>query len=176
MEFDIQIAKPEHVQYVLEIVAMIEEASKQRGNSIAKRKTKYITQKIVEGKAIIALDGINVAGFCYIESWSNEEFVANSGLIVKEVYRGLGLSKKIKKKAFGLSRKMFPNAKIFGLTTSLPVMKINSELGYLPVNYSELTDDEEFWKGCKGCEHYITLVNSEKQDCICTGMLMDPKK
>ena len=58
-----------------------------------------------QGKAIIALeDGEVFAGFCYIETWQEKGFVANSGLIVAEEYRGLGLAKAIKKKAFELSQ------------------------------------------------------------------------
>ena len=51
-------------------------------------------------------------------------------------------AKAIKEKIFKLSREKYPNAKIFGLTTGLAVMKINSELGYEPVTYSELTQDD----------------------------------
>lgn len=175
MKFNILIAKKEHVKYVGKIVAMIEDASKSHGTSIAKRTPEYIAQKIEEGKAVIAFSGDRVVGFCYIESWDNQQYVANSGLIVNKEYRGLGLSKKIKKMSFNLSRETFPHAKIFGLTTSVPVMKINTELGYLPVKYSELTDDDEFWKGCKGCVNYNTLIKTERKNCHCTGMLMDPK-
>ncbi|KAF5308679.1 hypothetical protein FQR65_LT18014 [Abscondita terminalis] len=85
-----------------------------------------------EGKAVIAFsdDGL-WAGFCYIETWTGE-FVANSGLIVNPRYRKFGLARDIKHAIFSLSRKKYPEAKIFGLTTGLAVMKINSELGYWP--------------------------------------------
>lgn len=176
MAVDIQVANQEHTKYASKIVTMIEDAAQKRGTGIAKRKPEYIVQKMEEGKAIIALDGETVAGFCYIESWGHDKYVANSGLIVNEEYRGQGLSKKIKKTAFDLSRERFPNAKLFGLTTSLPVMKINSELGYRPVTFSELTDDESFWKGCQSCVNYDILTRTEKKHCLCTGMLMDPDK
>ena len=176
MAVDIQVANQEHTKYASKIVTMIEDAAQKRGTGIAKRKPEYIVQKMEEGKAIIALDGETVAGFCYIESWGHNKYVANSGLIVNEEYRGQGLSKKIKKTAFDLSREKFPNAKLFGLTTSLPVMKINSELGYRPVTFSELTDDEQFWKGCQSCVNYDILTRTEKKHCLCTGMLMDPDK
>jgi hypothetical protein len=127
-----------------------------------------------EGKAVIALDKGKFAGFCYIESWGNKGFVANSGLIVVPEYRGYGLAKAIKNKAFSLSRKKYPDAKIFGLTTGLAVMKINHELGYRPVTFSELTDDEQFWNGCKGCINYDILMRMERTKCLCTGMLYDP--
>ena len=129
---------------------------------------------MLEGKAIIALDGDKFAGFCYIESWSNKKYVANSGLIVVESYRGHGLAKRIKRKAFELSREKFPDAKIFGLTTGLAVMKINSEMGYRPVTFSELTDDDAFWRGCQSCVNYDILQRTNRRMCLCTGMLYDP--
>lgn len=176
MAINIQVANENHSKYASTIVSMIEDAAQKRGTGIAKRQPEYIIQKMYEGKAIIALDGDVVAGFCYIESWGHNKYVANSGLIVNEEYRGQGLSKKIKKKAFDLSREKFPDAKLFGLTTSLPVMKINSELGYRPVTFSELTDDEQFWKGCQSCVNYDILTRTERKHCLCTGMLMDPNK
>lgn len=174
MAIDILVATPEHSKFANTIVALIEDAAQKRGTGIAKRQPEYIIKKMEEGKAIIALDNGVVAGFCYIESWGHDKYVANSGLIVNEDYRGHGLAKSIKEKAFDLSRTKFPNAKLFGLTTSLPVMKINSELGYRPVTFSELTDDEQFWKGCQSCVNYDILTRTERKHCLCTGMLMDP--
>jgi hypothetical protein len=168
------IAQKEHVKYVDEINDAIDIASKQRGTGIARRTYEYLADKITERKAIIALDGDTLAGFCYIESWGNKGFVANSGLIVLPEYRGFGLAKDIKKRAFQLSRTRFPNAKIFGLTTGLAVMKINHELGYRPVTYSELTDDDQFWDGCKGCVNYDILQRMNRTKCLCTAMLYDP--
>lgn len=174
MALEILVANENHSKYAQIIVDMIEDAAKKRGTGIAKRQPEYIIKKMSEGKAIIALDLDVVAGFCYIESWGHDKYVANSGLIVNETYRGYGLAKKIKEKAFELSRTKFPNAKLFGLTTSLPVMKINSELGYKPVTFSELSDDEEFWKGCQSCVNYDILTRTQRKHCLCTGMLMDP--
>src|SRR6056297_2296655 len=151
------IAGKEHVKYVDEINDAIDEASKQRGTGIARRTFEYLASKITDGKAVIALHDDKFAGFCYIESWGNKGFVANSGLIVVPEYRGYGLAKEIKRKAFQLSRKKYPEAKIFGLTTGLAVMKINHELGYRPVTFSELTDEDLFWNGCKGCVNYDIL-------------------
>ncbi len=170
----IEVAEEKHIKYVDEINDAIEEASKQRGTGIARRSNEYLEMKIKEGKAILALDGEKFAGFCYIETWGNKGFVANSGLIVVPEYRGYGLAKAIKNKAFNLSRKKYPDAKIFGLTTGLAVMKINHELGYRPVTFSELTDDEMFWNGCKGCVNYDILERMQRTKCLCTGMLYDP--
>jgi len=169
------IADETFLEYVDTILQTIEEAAKVRGTGIARRSPEYIAEKMREGKAIIALSGKEFAGFCYIESWGNKQFVANSGLIVVEKFRGGGLAKRIKRKAFELSRKLYPDAKIFGLTTGLAVMKINSELGYKPVTFSELTDDELFWKGCQSCVNYDILQRTNRKHCLCTGMLYDPK-
>lgn len=170
------IAGEEHLKYVEDILSTIEAAAKVRGTGIAKRSPEYINDKIREGKAIIALDGNSFAGFCYIESWQGKKFVANSGLIVVEDYRGQGLARNIKHKAFELSREKFPNSKLFGLTTGLAVMKINSELGYKPVTFSELTEDEQFWKGCSSCVNYDILMRTNRKHCLCTAMLFDPEK
>lgn len=151
-------------------------SAKARGTGIAKRSPDYIEKKIDEGKAVIALTKSDEwVGFCYIETWSHDEYVANSGLIVAPAYRKGGVAKGIKKKIFDLSRQKYPEAKIFGLTTGLAVMKINSELGYEPVTYSELTQDEAFWAGCKSCVNYDILMSKERKNCMCTGMLYDPK-
>jgi hypothetical protein len=168
------VAGSEHVKYVDEINDTIDIASKQRGTGIARRSHEYLASKMDEGKAIIALDGDKFAGFCYIETFGNKNFVANSGLIVVPEYRGMGLAKEIKRKAFQLSRTKFPDAKIFGLTTGLAVMKINHELGYRPVTFSELTDDDLFWNGCKGCVNYDILTRMGRSKCLCTAMLYDP--
>jgi GNAT superfamily N-acetyltransferase len=150
------------------------ESAKVRGTGIAKRTPEYIRKKLENGNAVIALDGDSFAGFCYIEVWGHEKYVANSGLIVHPDYRSQGLAKKIKATIFELSQKKFPDAKIFGITTGLPVMKINYELGYKPVTFSELTDDPEFWKGCQTCKNFDVLTRTDQKMCLCTGMLYDP--
>jgi GNAT superfamily N-acetyltransferase len=175
-EITVQVADERFLGYVDTILKTIEDAAKVRGTGIARRSPEYIAQKIKEGKAIIALQGEEFAGFCYIETWSDKKFVANSGLIVVEKFRGHGLAKRIKQKAFELSRQRYPDAKIFGLTTGLAVMKINSELGYKPVTFSELTNDEAFWKGCESCVNYDILQRTNRKYCLCTAMLYDPAK
>lgn len=175
-QIDVLIANESHVKYVDTILETIAIAAKVRGTGIAKRNPEYVSQKILEGKAIIALDGEEFAGFCYIESWGNKQFVANSGLIVVEKFRGHGLARKIKLKAFELSRSKFPEAKLFGLTTGAAVMKINYSLGYRPVTFGELTNDESFWKGCQSCVNYDILQRQDRRFCMCTAMLYDPKE
>lgn len=161
--------------YAETITAEMESSAKARGTGIAKRSPEYIVQKLLEGKSVIAhTDDGTWVGFCYIEAWEHGKFVANSGLIVAPAFRKTGVAKSIKKKIFELSRQTFPEAKIFGLTTGLAVMKINSDLGYEPVTYSELTDDEEFWAGCKSCVNYDILMSKERKNCMCTAMLFDP--
>ncbi|MDR1122081.1 MAG: GNAT family N-acetyltransferase [Dysgonamonadaceae bacterium] len=173
-QIQITIATDAHIPYVQTILDTIEAAARVRGTGIAKRSPEYVEQKMREGKAIIALAGDEFAGFCYIESWGNKQFVANSGLIVVEKFRGHGLAKKIKQRAFQLSREMFPDAKLFGLTSGAAVMKINTELGYVPVTFAQLTDDESFWRGCRGCINFDILERTERRYCICTAMLYDP--
>jgi hypothetical protein len=153
----------------------MESSAKARGTGIAKRSPDYIIQKMQEGKAVIALtEQGEWAGFCYIETWEHGKYVANSGLIVSPVFRKSGLARDIKKKVFELSRSKYPEAKIFGLTTGLAVMKINSDLGYEPVTYSELTQDDEFWKGCRSCVNFDILTSKDRKNCMCTAMLYDP--
>jgi len=172
----IRVATPDDKKYATIITDEMESSAKARGTGIAKRSPEYIERKIEEGKAVIAVtnDGKWV-GFCYIEEWSHGKFVANSGLIVVPEYRKSGVAKSIKQRIFKLSRQKYPESKIFGLTTGLAVMKINSDLGYEPVTYSELTDDEEFWAGCKSCVNYEILMSKERKNCMCTAMLYDPK-
>ncbi|MBW4889684.1 GNAT family N-acetyltransferase [Mucilaginibacter sp. HMF5004] len=174
-DFDISVAGGQHVEYAQQICDEMAESAKARGTGIAKRSPQYVADKMLEGKAVIALhkDG-TWAGFCYIETWSHGDFVANSGLIVNPEFRKVGLAKAIKEKVFELSRIKFPTSKIFGLTTGLAVMKINSDLGYEPVTYSELTQDEDFWKGCKSCVNYDILMSKDRKNCMCTAMLFDP--
>ncbi len=173
---DIIVATDEHLAYAETICNEMEESAKLRGTGIAKRTPSYVQSKMLEGKAVIALTkNKEWAGFCYIETWQNGEYVANSGLIVAPQFRKNGLATKIKEKIFELSRTKYPDAKLFGLTTGLAVMKINSDLGYEPVTYSELTNDTQFWEGCKSCVNYDILTSKQFKNCLCTGMLYDPK-
>lgn len=176
MNINIVVATEEHYHYAEEICETIYQSAIVRGTGIAKRTPEYIHTKMDQRQAIIALEEEKFAGFCYIEKWQNGEFVVHSGLIVHPDYRSLGLAKKIKRFVFDYTRKKFPEAKIFGITTGLAVMKINSELGYKPVTFSELTEDPEFWNGCRTCTNFNILQSKQNKMCLCTGMLFDPKE
>ena len=175
-EIEILVAAPEHEVYVDTILETISEAAKVRGTGIAKRTHEYLTKKMQEAKAVIALskkDG-RFAGFSYIETWGNKQYVTTSGLIVHPDFRGLGIAKRIKDMTFTLARMRWPHAKIFSLTSGAAVMKMNTALGYQPVTFDDLTDDEAFWKGCEGCVNYPVLRERNRKFCICTAMLFDP--
>ena len=185
-------ADSSHAHYAQRICDLIYESALQRGTGIAKRSPEYwampvprcnakrspeyIAAKMTGGKAVVALDGEKLIGFSYIECWGHGDFVATSGLIVDPEYRHMGLAEQIKRRTFELARRRFPYAKLFSITTSLPVMKLNSRMGYTPVTFSELTEDEEFWRGCQGCCNYDILQRNNRRMCLCTGMLYDPAK
>ncbi len=176
MNVTVHIAGEAHASYAEEICSLLEISAQQRGTGIARRSPDYLRRKIESGNAVIALtDGGRLAGFCYIEIWSHGQYVANSGLVVAHEFRQFGLAKKIKRQVFDLARDKYPAAKVFGITTSLAVMKINSELGYKPVTFSELTQDETFWDGCQSCPNYDILTRCGRKMCLCTGMLAPSK-
>lgn len=177
MEIIVTVANDSHMKYAEEICEEVFVSAQERKTGIARRTPEYICGKIRDGKAVIALtDEGEFAGFSYIESWSNKSFVANSGLIVAHKFRGMGVAKRIKAQIFRLSRQLFPDAKIFSITTGAAVMKMNYEFGFRPVPFTELTDDPEFWKGCQGCRHFDILESHDYKMCICTGLLYDPKE
>lgn len=175
-EIQILVADPSHERYVDTILTTIEEAAKVRGTGIAKRTHEYLANKMKEAKAVIALKGDRFAGFSYIETWGNKQYVTTSGLIVHPDFRGLGLAKRIKDMTFTLARTRWPHAKIFSLTSGAAVMAMNTQLGYKPVTFADLTDDEAFWKGCEGCINVDVLHRTGRKYCICTGMLYDPEE
>ena len=168
------VADESHEKYIDTILETISEAAKVRGTGIAKRTHEYLLKKMLEAKAVIALSGDRFAGFSYIETWQDKKYVTTSGLIVHPDFRGLGLAKRIKDMTFTLARVRWPNAKIFSLTSGAAVMAMNTQLGYKPVTFSELTDDESFWRGCEGCVNVDVLHRTDRRYCICTGMLFDP--
>lgn len=170
------VAGPEHEIYVDTILQTIADAAKVRGTGIAKRTHEYLATKMKEAKAVIALCGNRFAGFSYIETWGNKQYVTTSGLIVHPDFRGRGVAKKIKDMTFSLARTRWPHAKIFSLTSGAAVMKMNTELGYQPVTFADLTDDEAFWRGCEGCVNVDVLHRTGRKYCICTAMLYDPEE
>ena len=175
-QIDVVVADESHEKYVDTILETISEAAKVRGTGIAKRTHEYLLNKMREAKAVIALDGDTFAGFSYIETWQDKKYVTTSGLIVHPDYRGRGLAKRIKDMTFTLARIRWPHAKIFSLTSGAAVMAMNTQLGYKPVTFADLTQDEAFWKGCEGCVNVDILHRTGRKYCICTGMLYDPEE
>ena len=173
---DVVVADETHEKYVDTILETISEAAKVRGTGIAKRTHEYVANKMREAKAVIALDGDKFVGFSYIETWQDKKYVTTSGLIVHPDYRGRGLAKRIKDMTFTLARTRWPHAKIFSLTSGAAVMAMNTQLGYKPVTFADLTQDEAFWKGCGGCVNVDILHRTNRKYCICTGMLYDPEE
>lgn len=175
-QIEVVVADESHEKYVDTILETISEAAKVRGTGIAKRTHEYLLNKMREAKAVIALDGDKFAGFSYIETWQDKKYVTTSGLIVHPDYRGRGLAKRIKDMTFTLARIRWPHAKIFSLTSGAAVMAMNTQLGYKPVTFADLTQDEAFWKGCEGCVNVDILHRTGRRYCICTGMLYDPEE
>ena len=173
-DITVMVADASHEKYVDTILDTIEKAAKVRGTGIAKRTHEYVATKMKEAKAVIALYGDEFVGFSYIETWGNKQYVTTSGLIVDPKFRGLGVAKRIKDLTFTLARTRWPHAKIFSLTSGAAVMAMNTQLGYHPVTFADLTDDEAFWRGCEGCINVDVLKRTGRKYCICTGMLYDP--
>lgn len=176
-DFTIETTNVNHVFWVKEISEVTLSSAKARGTGISGRSPELLEEKIKKGEAVIAFaaDG-TWAGFSFISSWDHDRFVSNSGLIVAPQFRHTGLAKRIKRKIFELSCQKYPEAKIFSLTSGLAVMKMNHELGFEPVTYSELTSDEVFWENCKSCVNCPILSSKERKNCLCTAMLYDPKQ
>nr|WP_316932850.1 GNAT family N-acetyltransferase [Flavobacterium aquidurense] len=170
------MANINHISWLKEICEVTLSSATARGTGISARPVELLEEKMKNGDAIIAFssDG-RWAGFSFISSWNNGKYVSNSGLIVAPQFRHTGLAKNIKRKIFELSRQKYPDASIFSLTTGLAVMKMNHELGFEPVTYSELTTDELFWDNCKSCINCPILISKERKNCLCTAMLYKPK-
>jgi GNAT superfamily N-acetyltransferase len=169
------IAGPAHIKYVYPILAEMEASAKVRGTGIAKRSPQALCQKVYAGKAVIALaENGDWAGFSYIESWGDGEFVSNSGLIVNPVYRGGGVATAIKREIFALSRRLYPGAKIFSITTGAAVLRLNHQFGFEPVTYEQVTRDQRFWDQCKHCVNHAVLESQGGKRCLCTAMMYTP--
>ncbi len=176
VEFTIEKARSAHTFWIKQICEVTLASAIARGTGISGRSPEILETKMKKGEAVIAFasDG-RWAGFSFISAWENGKFVSNSGLIVAPEFRHTGLAKKIKTKIFELSREKYPDARIFSLTSGLAVMKMNHELGFEPVTFSELTSDDLFWENCKSCVNCPILMSKERKNCLCTAMLYDPK-
>ncbi|SMC85757.1 hypothetical protein SAMN04488524_2950 [Pedobacter africanus] len=173
----VRIANTDDTRYAQEIVEETAASAIARGSGIAKRSVESVIEKMKNGKAVIAVTGTGEwVGFSYFELWENNAFVSNSGLIVAPRFRNAGVARAIKERIFRMSRRMYPEARIFSITSGAAIMKLNSELGFEPVSFAEITHDEGFWEGCKSCVNYNILENKQKCNCLCTAMLFDPHK
>lgn len=165
------------IRYIPEIIQETESSAIARGSGISKRTPESIAQKMRDGKAVIAVTSTGAwVGFSYFEIWEEGRFVSNSGLIVAPEYRKSGVAKAIKERIFRISRRRYPNARIFSITSGIAIMKMNTQLGFEPVTFAEITQDANFWEGCKSCVNYDILEGKKKCNCLCTAMLFDPEK
>ena len=172
----VRIANINDIKYAEEIVNETAASALARGTGIGKRSPESVAQKMRDGKGVIALTSTGKwVGFSYFETWEDGKFVSNSGLIVAPEYRNSGVAKSIKDRIFRVSRRMYPSAKIFSITSGTAVMKMNAQLGFQPVAFAEITHDEQFWEGCKSCPNYDILERKKKCNCLCTAMLFDPQ-
>ena len=173
----VRVATLNDIKYADEICRETEASAIARGTGIAKRSVESVAQKMRDGKAVVALTGSGQwVGFAYLHSWENGKYISNSGLIVSPEFRNSGVARAIKERIFNMSRRMYPGAKIFSITSGAAIMKMNTQLGFEPVTYNDITHDELFWEGCKGCVNYDVLNGKKKCNCLCTAMLFDPAK
>lgn len=173
----VRIATINDIKYVDEIIQETESSAIARGSGISKRSPESLAQKIRDEKAVIAVTTAGEwVGFAYFEAWENGSFISNSGLIVSPKFRKTGVARAIKDRIFRMSRRKYPNAKIFSITSGIAIMKMNTQLGFEPVTFAEITKDPSFWEGCKSCVNYGILEGKKKCNCLCTAMLFDPEK
>lgn len=173
-EYTICIASDEHLMQADSICQQMHLSAQSRGTGIAGRSPDYVRQKMQAGTAIIAtLSDGQWVGFTYLDAWENGTFVSQSGLIVAPDFRHQGVAHRLKKALFTLSRQLFPDAKLFSITTGQLVMDLNRELGFRPVAFSELPHDAQFWHQCGTCRNCDILARTGGEYCLCTGMLFD---
>ncbi|WP_225976288.1 GNAT family N-acetyltransferase [Mucilaginibacter ginsenosidivorax] len=172
----VRTAIPADMVFADQIIREMESSAIARGSGISKRSAASVIEKIDAGKAIVAItQNGEWAGFSYIETWDDEKFVSNSGLIVSPKHRNNGIASQIKTQIFELSRSKYPAAKIFSITSGLAIMKMNTKLGFVPVTYTEVTRETRFWDSCKSCVNYDVLQSKNRCNCLCTAMLFDPQ-
>lgn len=173
----VRVATMNDIKYAEEICKETEASAIARGTGIARRSPESVAQKMRDGKAVVAVTGGgDWVGFAYIQSWENDQYISNSGLIVSPGFRNSGVAKAIKERIFKMSRRMYPQSKIFSITSGAAIMKMNTRLGFEPVAFQDITHDELFWEGCKGCVNYAILDGKKKCNCLCTAMLFDPAR
>lgn len=176
-DFIIRIATAKDTFYSTEICQVTLSSANDRGTGISGRSPEFLAEKMKNGEAVIALTANGCwAGFSFVSAWDDGRFVSNSGLIVAPQFRHTGLAKRIKEKIFNLSRSKYPKAIIFSLTSGSAVMKLNHELGFEPVTYSEVTADANFWENCQSCVNCSILESKNRKNCLCTAMCYDPSK
>lgn len=172
----VRIATLNDTRYVDEIIKETEASAIARGTGISKRTPESLAQKMRDGKAIIAVTASGEwVGFAYFQTWENDKFISNSGLIVSPKFRKSGVAKAIKERIFRMSRRLYPDAKVFSITSGVATMKMNTRLGFEPVTFAEITHDPNFWEGCKSCVNYNILEGKKMCNCLCTAMLFDPE-
>ncbi|MFH6991561.1 GNAT family N-acetyltransferase [Flavobacterium sp. FlaQc-48] len=176
VDFAVERARSSHTFWIKQICEVTLSSAIARGIGISGSSPELLETKMKKREAVIAFasDG-RWAGFAFISAWENGKYVSNSGLIVAPEFRHTGLAKMIKGKIFEVSREMYPEAIIFTSTSGLAVMKMNQELGFEPVTYSELTTDELFREGCKSSINCPILISKQRKNCLCTAMKYDPK-
>lgn len=173
----VRIATINDIKYVDEIIQETASSAIARGSGISKRTPESLAQKMRDEKAVIAVTSSGEwVGFAYFETWENERFISNSGLIVAPKFRKSGVARAIKDRIFRISRRRYPEAKVFSITSGMAIMRMNTQLGFEPVTFAEITHDPNFWEGCKSCVNYDVLEGKKKCNCLCTAMLFDPEK
>jgi len=140
---------------------------------VAQRSPELLREKILHGRAVLALAGDELVGFGFWSPWQGGRFVSHSGLVVRPDKRGLMLGKRPKSELLASSRRHFPQAILMSLTSSSAVQAMNTSLGFERVRLDQLTADPEFWRGCESCRNYAELL-AHRDHCRCDGMILPP--
>lgn len=163
-------------QYADNIAHEISISALLRNVAIEPRTGDYIFQKMIDGLAVIAIDNETEEwiGFCALDVWNHQRYVANTGLIVKPKYRGKNVSNLLKNKLFELARIKFPSAKIFSLTNKELIKKINIDLGFQEVEAREILYDPYFNTGMNSWVDFIELLKHSEESGH-KAMVFDPE-
>jgi GNAT superfamily N-acetyltransferase len=166
------MARPEDASRAREAAALIRRAS--RDHDIARRATPFLRDKILSGKAVLALHEDRLVGFGYFSDWEGGRFVSHSGLVVDDAFRGRGLGRRMKTRLMQAGARRFPEATVMSLTTSPAVLAMNRSLGFRKVPVERLTTDPAFWEGCKACRNYAEMQRLGRR-CCCDAMILSPR-